>query len=154
MSYHIIDDALPDPIRRYLLNTFDYKNPGQTVWYDKDHDPNVSYILDIVGKYFDLSDITGYEIWCNHKAPPWHFDKDERLFNETGELVFPKCSIVYYAMVRNLEGGDFTSKDVRYTPVTNRLVTFSPGIEHHVYPFTGIRFAVSINPWVKKPSLY
>jgi hypothetical protein len=156
MSFHIIDNALSDDLCSYLLNKFDYHN-GDIRWYDKDYDENITQVLNIVGRYFDLSDILGYEIWCNdlkQHAPSWHYDKDEKLFNETGQFSFPKCSIVYYAMIHNLEGGDFTSKDLRFTPITNRLVAFSPGIEHHVYPYTGMRFAVSINPWSKKPSSY
>ena len=108
-------------------------------------------ILEHAGKYFDLSDMKEYEYWSHKNTRPSniHFDKDEIIYEETGELVYPICSTVFYPIEdKNLQGGKLIIEDhVRITPKANRLVVFRPGILHHVELFRGRRTSININPW-------
>ena len=74
-------------------------------------------------------------------------DKDEQLNGNKSILSFPLCSMVYYLIVENLEGGQLHVEDDIITPKTNRLVIFSPGKNHYVQPYTGTRISMLVNPW-------
>jgi hypothetical protein len=144
----IIDDLLEEQDRQSIVeHSFDLDS-----WYIKGQHPLQEKIIDKVGEFFDLSSMVGYEIWCNSGYPKLHKDIDDELFRNTGKLSFPLCSIVYYASVGdNMIGGQFATKEMILVPKTNRLLAFSKGIEHEVYPFSGDRIAISINPWDKVP---
>jgi hypothetical protein len=147
-KFIILDGVLaPDDIR--AMAGFDYGRVE--TWYALGSNPVHEKIIEIARSYFDLSGVTGYEMWCNAKNPGRHIDKDEILFREERRLVTPACSAVYYAAVENMLGGEFYTDDLRYFPRTNRLVLFSPGIEHGVSAYTGTRVAVAINPWRERP---
>jgi len=109
-------------------------------------------LLAIAGQYIDLSSMIGYEYWCNsnQQGLDWHTDKDEKLFHTSGQLELPLCSMVYYAKIQDLAGGEFISNSEIIRPVENRLVLFSAGLMHKVDPYTGTRIAVSINPWARR----
>jgi len=112
----------------------------------------LSEILSIAACVFDLSNMSGVEQWAHDGTKPdWHVDKDEVLFNRTGALATPLCSIVFYASVNSLVGGKFMTDDVTVTPKTNRMLAFGPGVHHGVEDFTGVRVAVAINAWATKP---
>lgn len=143
----ILDDVF-DAGTVAAIAGFDYGDGEQ--WYERGANPIHEKILDLCALHFDLSAIVGYEMWRNDTNPSWHVDKDERLFGERKEYLFPQCSAVYYAHVGEVSGGEFFTDDVRYFPKTNRLVIFSPGIFHGVAAHTGKRFAVSLNPWNQK----
>jgi len=150
MDMFVIKDGILDEESRVKVVEHEYSDLN---WFKKGDNPVHEQILEKVGKFFDLSEMVGYEMWCNATNPGWHYDKDEDLFNKNGSLSYPICSIVYYAYI-NAEGGDFGSEDLRLAPRTNRLLCFSPGVLHHVYPFQGKRVAIAINPWAKVPMSY
>ena len=103
-------------------------------------------------RYVDLTSCIGYEFWTQNNTRPnggWHQDKDEQLKMKTGELSFPLCSLIYYPLVENLEGGQLHVEDDIITPKTNRLVIISAGLWHSVREFTGNRISFLINPWNK-----
>jgi len=115
----------------------------------------LSAILEVASRAFDLSGMCGVEQWAHVGTKPnWHIDKDEALSKRTGALATPTCSIVFYAEVDALTGGQFMADDMTVTPKTNRLVAFGPGVRHGVEDFTGTRVAVAINPWATKPEGY
>ena len=145
----IIDDLLEEHDRQSIINhSYDIDD----IWHTIGQNPIQEKIINKVGNFFDLSDMVGYEMWCNHSNPDTHYDKDEELFSQTGELSFPLCSIVYYAYIGdNMQGGHFATEELVLAPKTNRLLCFSKGIEHGVHPFKGDRVAVAINPWDKIP---
>jgi|LauGreDrversion4_2_1035121.scaffolds.fasta_scaffold37072_6 hypothetical protein len=95
-----------------------------------------------------------------------HFDKDEKVWNETGEVIRPKIGTVFYfnPEVDNSEGGylqlwDTYNSDATNLPYElirpkfNRLVIFDAGKLHAVQEVTkGIRHAVAINLWSQAPA--
>jgi hypothetical protein len=109
-------------------------------------------LLDIASKYVDLSQMVGYEYWCNtnQQGLEWHTDKDENLFHSIGKLELPLCSIVYYTVVSELFNGKFITLTETITPKYNRLLIFNPGMIHKVEAYTGTRTAISINPWTRR----
>jgi len=124
-------------------------------WYDLDADhPYKKFcraVLDIAGVCFNLDGMIGYEFWGHHNSgTDWHYDKDEVLWNNTGELDFPLCSTAYYLDVNDLQGGHLVLEDNIITPKTNRLVIFSPGMPHTVNKFSGKRVSLLVNPWSHK----
>jgi len=153
MKFVILDNVFEEKIRNNL-NNFAYKG---TNWYNLNSNFEQEKLLEIASKYFDLSKMVGYEMRSNTNsgyAPSWHYDKDEKLFREKSILSFPLCSIVYYSEVTNLQGGDFITENIALRPITNRAIFFSPGIYHHVFPYSGVRKTISINPWNIIPSSY
>ena len=108
--------------------------------------------IDIASKYYDLSSSIGYEFWThNNTRPPegWHYDKDEFLFDATGKYDYPLCSIVYYPLIENLQGGHLHIECDIITPKENRLIIFPPKTYHYVEPFKGNRISILVNPWNK-----
>ncbi|HZQ02114.1 MAG TPA: hypothetical protein VFB13_21390 [Reyranella sp.] len=150
MNKLIILDGVFAPAEVKAIAEFDYGDGNET-WYPLGSNPVHEKILDIARSHFELTGMTGYEMWRNTNNPGRHVDKDEVIFRQEGRLVLPLCSAVYYPIVDNVLGGEFYTDDVRYFPKTNRLVLFSPGIEHGVSAYTGKRMAVSLNPWRERP---
>lgn len=148
-KFVILDDVFDESARKEIRE-YDYRD-GMVMWRGLNEPSIHREILDICGRYFDLSSAVGYELWCNKVAPGWHFDKDELAFEKRRQLRFPLCSIVYYPLIDDLEGGDLCTEDLRVKPKTNRLVVFSRGIKHGVEASTGTRMAVSMNPWSEIP---
>jgi hypothetical protein len=141
----IILDEVFDGDTMAAIAAFDYGDGEK--WYELGTNPVHEKILQISAAHFDLTSIVGYEMWRNDSNPGWHVDKDERMFLERKEYVYPQCSAVYYLHAEDVSGGEFFTDDVRCFPKTNRLVLFSPGIYHGVSAHIGKRTAVSINPW-------
>jgi hypothetical protein len=150
MSYHILDEVLQDhgPLTTWL------SQPSLTsTWIPKADLPNVFRPLALnAEKLFDLSEATGYEFWThNNTYPNWHYDKDEQAYVK-GRLLFPICSMVYYAKVQSLNGGELYFQDgTRVLPKSNRQVLFSPGLYHRVSAYHGTRVTMLLNPWKVKP---
>ena len=93
--------------------------------------------------------MVGYERWGAVDSSPqgWHIDKDETRLIETGKLVTPICTIIYYPEVSNMIGGRFITETESISPKTDRLIIFGPGLMHAVEPFMGNRIAVVYNLW-------
>ena len=106
-------------------------------------------MLNVAGTFFDLSSCVGYEFWTHNNTRPrgWHIDQDQKLVNTTGQTRFPLCSVVYYVKVEDLKGGKLVVEDDVITPKSNRMVTFSPKLNHCVDPFMGERITLCVNPW-------
>lgn len=94
-----------------------------------------------------------------------HFDKDEDLWNATGEVKSPIIGTVFYPdpEVDNIEGGMlqiWDTYDVNpyypyelIQPKFNRLIIFDAGKLHAVQEVTkGTRKAIAINLWVEAPT--
>ena len=107
--------------------------------------------IDIASNFYDMSSCVGYEFWTQNNSRPseWHYDKDEDFLKEKGVLHFPLCSMVYYPVVEDLQGGQLHLECDIITPKENRLVIFPPKTFHYVEPFTGKRVSLLINPWSK-----
>jgi hypothetical protein len=146
----LIPDVLTEDENRQMLDFF-WKYQG-SFWVE----PNFKHfalgkILAVANEYFDLSKTIGCECWSHfNSGPPWHLDQDDELFHRTGKISTPVCSIVYYASIKNLQGGNFKTREESITPIHNSLLVFAPGIEHTIDDFKGERVSVSINPWNHK----
>ena len=68
----------------------------------------------------------------------------------TRQTRFPLCSVVYYVKVDKLKGGKLHVEDDIVTPKSNRMVIFSPELNHCVEPHMGDRVAFCVNPWSVK----
>lgn len=124
-------------------------------WIPSEKIPPVFYpLLNNAAKMFDVSEMTGLEFWVHSNTKPnWHYDKDEKLFANYGTISPPLFSMVYYAKIQGLLGGDlYFDNGIRIPPQTNRQVVFSPGAFHKVANFHGTRVSVLLNPWKTKPS--
>lgn len=151
----LIHDVLTEEENRQIINFF-YRYPD-SVWIDIDIEKTefghfaLKKILSIANRHFDLSKTIGCECWSHfNSGPPWHLDQDDERFCRTGEIITPLCSIVYYASIKNLQGGNFKTRTESITPVHNSLLVFGPGIEHTIDEFNGERVSISINPWDHK----
>jgi len=123
-------------------------------WHDVNsrHDNSMmcNEIIRHAGKYFDTSNLVGYDYWSHTNTRPmqWHYDKDEVAYTSKGMTRYPICSTVFYLEIENLSDGKLQFKNgVEITPIENRLVVFSPGLYHGVEQFKGVRTSININPW-------
>ena len=109
-------------------------------------------MINVASNFYDLTSCVGYEFWSHNNTEPrgWHIDQDEQLNGTTGQTRFPLCSMVYYLKIENLRGGKLHIEDDIITPKTNRLVVFSPQLNHCVVPFVGDRISLCVNPWSVK----
>lgn len=140
----------------------DVDQPVRTIW-----EEIATYIWMYVDsrEYVDLESFDGIEHWTNIMDPdgysdlPIHYDKDEYLWRETGQVITPSIGSVLYAHDKMPEGGfleilneDMTVRE-RLAPVPNRLIIFNSGELHRVTPTTsGIRKVFATNIWPTKPS--
>ena len=106
-------------------------------------------MINVAGNFHDLTSCKGYEFWSQNNTRPqnWHIDQDEQLVAKTNQTRFPLCSMVYYLKIDNLRGGKLHIEDDIITPKSNRLVIFSPQLNHCVEPFMGDRIVLCVNPW-------
>ena len=109
-------------------------------------------MVNVASNFYDLTSFIGYEFWSQNNTRPqnWHIDQDEQLVAKTNQTRFPLCSMVYYVKVNDLKGGKLHIEDDIITPKTNRLVVFSPQLNHCVVPFVGDRISLCVNPWSVK----
>ena len=163
---HVIDDALDKDVNVSVCRTVVELNGKwappiddlDIYWFDWDQDHPCKEacmtLLEIGGKYIDISSAIGYETWIRINTRPagWHCDQDDRLNLTQNKTSYPLCSMVYYPFVADdLEGGRLEFEDGRIIePKTNRLVVFGPGIRHNVEEdYIGDRISFALNPWPK-----
>jgi len=117
-------------------------------------------------EYVELGEFAGIEHWTNvmsadgYGTPdlPLHYDKDEYLWRETGEVRVPKIGSVLYAHDEQPEGGylemiDENGVAERIAALPNRLIIFPSGLPHQVTTTTsGVRKVFATNVWHTKPS--
>lgn len=153
---HIIDDILPYHLHQQMIDLYD-RERFHAFKYTNDLTFAERRLIDHAQKFFNLASMVGTEIWSNvnEVVPHWHVDKDEKLHEETGQMSYPLCTILYYPIVDdNLEGGRITlyeENSVVITPKTNRVVFFSSDIPHIVEPFNGKRVSVVSCPFSYNP---
>ena len=116
-----------------------------------------------INKVFNVA---GFEYWTgilsadpgNHYQDTLgvHFDKDEELFSETGEIQSSQIGTVYYPPQEEFDGGmleifseGLDKEPERIYAKSNRLVIFDAGtVPHGVSTVTsGTRKAIAINLW-------
>ena len=116
-----------------------------------------------------VPDQAGVEWWCNtNTGLPWHVDKDEMYYEDSGTYSLPALSTVFYPHT-SCSGGELLVADntpvengfvggdpkfrrvVTIPPATNRLVLMSPGILHRINPIEGERYSLAVNFWNQKP---
>lgn len=156
-AFLVIDDVLSQDEMESTRNFFLGLKDGNSSWIDKDSAVEfpLEKIVSLVSKTFDLSQAVGYECWSHvNTRPSWHVDKDEAVWNDSKQLKHPVCSIVYYPYVKNMSGGRFLTKSHLVVPRQNRLIAFSPGLQHAVEKFAGERMSCAINPWAYKLGSY
>lgn len=157
----VLDDVLDEERRLAVVEFFSQSDEARTMKWERGGVDklrgNVSpmaILLKQASKFFDLSDMIGSEYWAHYGTrPDWHVDKDEKLYEMSGNTEYPICSVVYYADI-DVVGGNFVTETMSVQPVTNRMIVFSPGLVHGVEKFTGTRLSVAVNPWAKKPLGY
>ena len=149
----IIDDALPESVLNMIKDDLPNLNTYDT-WYGDENKSYVDVIKRIAEHHFDLDSYIGYEMHVNVNNPSYHYDKDEEHFKQTGELLFPICSCVYYPIIENMQGGELSFDDVYLKPKTNRLVCFSSNLQHGALQHTGARISLGINLWHLTPKAY
>ena len=114
--------------------------------------------------------ISGFEYWTGiQTADPKlghkdilaeHYDKDEALFEKTGEIASPVIGTVFYPGIEDFTGGELAiytdgvdEKPEIIKAKPNRLIIFNAGQHvHEVLPVkTGTRHAFAINLWQSIP---
>ena len=160
MKMFLKDDFLTQEERESVIDYWiEYRKSKFYKWVDSADFISQSFPLDkiinFVSQHFDLISMVGAECWAHigTRPPGIHVDRDERYFSNTGVLVTPLCSIVYYADIQNLDGGRLSVGGNDIDPITNRLIMFSSGAPHSVETYTGTRMALLINPWHYKIQL-
>lgn len=104
--------------------------------------------------------ISGYEYWTNTLTDTvgldWHYDKDEVLYEMTGEIVTPFYGSVLYGDgdvtggYLEIEQSDGEIERIAYKP--NRAILFNAGLyRHRVSPIkSGVRKTLACNIWEKE----
>jgi len=157
----VIDNVLSELHRSAVVDFFSQSDDARGAKWEKGGVDNLrgnkspmALLLNRASQFFDLSAMVGNEYRAHYGTrPDWHIGKDEALYEKTGVIKLPICSIVYYANI-DVVGGDFMTETTTVKPVTNRMLMFSPGLMHGVAPYTGTRLAVAVNPWAEKPLSY
>jgi hypothetical protein len=150
---HIFDDALSnDDLKEVQSKMWSWPTPD--TWWEFGSEPVIEKIIGMAGQYFDVSNAVGYEMHRNDLPPNPHYDKDELLYQTTGQLSFPLCGIVYYPWEENLNMGHILFDEIAIKPKTNRLLIFRGDLFHNGIPHTGVRVSIGINPWREKPLAY
>ena len=113
-------------------------------------------------KKYKPQNVVGIETWINRadgntKEPlPWHRDRDEAHFNNTGENIHPMAGIVLYGHKSIPTGGYLEIQREHGSeliePVPNRLIVFDSSVWHRVTPMTsGTRLTLASNLWDRHP---
>ena len=166
----IIDNFLPQgEFLESITSEERWQNALPYSWKDNDtrvHNKNIwEDLASIVWKDVAKVDVdyAGFEYWTNPLISgarddlPWHYDKDESLYHNTGELRTPYMGMVYYAHKELPTGGylevERTNGEYeRIEPQPNRLIVFDPSIIHRVTKITsGVRRTFACNVWLDKP---
>lgn len=111
-------------------------------------------ILEQVEDFTGSKETLGVEQWAFHseltQLPDLHQDRDEELFDKTGELSFPMCSCVAYLSVENLKGANLEIGESIIVPKTGMLILIAPRVWHRVSEYvSGKRHSLNYNFWNK-----
>lgn len=172
----VIDDFIKDPdlLKEIESDENFFKETGtyffwEGWWHSPANNLKKRLIKYIWGDHPPLSkifNVAGFEYWTgittadtdspflNNLDP--HFDKDEDLFQKTGEIQSPLIGTVYYPPQSEFVGGMLEifsaglDKDPeRIYAKPNRLVIFDAGVDPHAVSkvVQGTRKALAINLW-------
>tara|TARA_B100000614_G_scaffold242800_1_gene245442 strand:- start:308 stop:865 length:558 start_codon:yes stop_codon:yes gene_type:complete len=172
----VIDDFIKD---QDLLNRLKQDN---TFWDDKGYywwngwwntpantlkKELIEYIWGENSPYPSVS-VSGFEYWTgvysqdeDRDELPFHFDKDEYIWDTEKRIVSPVIGTVFYPWENDIDGGYLEiyphgqdGEPERLEPKYNRLVIFPAGQHpHRVTKVTrGTRRAIAINLWDTEPS--
>lgn len=137
-------------------------------WHNMELDNSIgSSIVREIAARFPMKDVVGFEYWPSILTPDTnkdgyalevHVDKDEILYERTGEIVYPLWGAILY-WCEDVEGGElryWLSKDEfqDVPPVSNQLIVLDPTAPHGVLEVSaGVRRALTINFWDHVPNL-
>jgi len=159
----IMDNFLPDNVWREFCKKKHWEEP-HTSFFRYDTQPSSFFnqvslqIWKWYTKKYNPSGVVGIETWTNRtynedSIPlPWHCDRDEQHYRETGENLHPICGIVLYGH-ETLPEGAYLEIERKHgnefiEPVPNRLILFDPSIHHRVPPMHGgYRYTMASNLW-------
>lgn len=146
-----------------LWNKFPKFNWWDGWWKSKPKNPLEKFIEYSWKEYSLCKQMAGFEYWTNdysnNRGLDWHNDKDEGIFQTTGEIVKPEIGSVFWVTVKNIKGGYLDLKEpngfTRIDPIENRFLIFNAGNFHRVTPVTeGFRRTFLINLWKEKPKTF
>ena len=150
----IIDDVVSNPsFQSDCIKLSETEKNISEKWYSLDEEHIFQnfciQMINVASQMYDFTSCIGYEFWTHYNTRPrdWHIDKDEQMKANTGQTRFPLCSVVYYVKVDKLKGGKLHVEDDIVTPKSNRMVIFSPELNHCVEPHMGDRIVLCVNPW-------
>lgn len=137
--------ALVEQSSRFL-ESFWFDAPFTAVYHKK--------LLEYAEDFTDVSNVIGAEEWSHNPSlgslPEGHYDKDEDLYERTGELLYPVCSCIWYLNVKNLVGGNLIVEGKEIVPKTNKLVLLKPRTWHDISEYKrGTRVGLYVNFWDK-----
>lgn len=105
-------------------------------------------------KMFNIDNCSYIEEWSQNPAlipvPTEHYDKDEELYDKSGELVFPLASCIIYIDIEDLQGSSLVLCDcgTEIVPKSNMIVRLDPGVLHKVTThISGKRLSLNWNLW-------
>lgn len=178
----VIDNFIKDPalLNEIAQNYSDiFKDPGtykywQGWWNSPANNTTKKVIQYVWGDNCPVNasyNIDGFEYWTGIQTEeslddgwsdelPVHFDKDESIFEKTGDIVTPIIGSVYYPAGQDFDGGDLavysdgrdaSPEIIKAKP--NRFIIFDAGKDlHMVQQVTrGVRNAIAINLWEDEP---
>jgi hypothetical protein len=157
--HNVLDGDLREEILNHNYDDAETNDLGD-FWYNQNLSnlkfKSVKAILRRVYDFIDLSDMAGFEMHHNYTDyVSHHVDKDEVLFAETGKTKHPMVSIVYYPLIKELNGGTFYTDHLTVEPKTNSMIIFPSILLHGASPvIRGERVSVGINPWLNVPFGY
>ena len=169
----IIDDFIQDPdlLTRIDKDETFFGPNGNFMWWDgwwnSSSDTIKKELIEYIWRWNDPTqgyNIGGFEYWTGVYGPSkpnkdlgTHYDKDELLYKETGELVTPVIGTVFYPKNVEFEGGyleiESGGEIERIKAKYNRLIIFPAGKYPHrvTHVTSGIRYAIAVNLWDKIP---
>lgn len=181
----IVDNFITDmDLLARINNSEEFWELGYS-WYDKDAPIGAlrHELIHAIWDRFDKPEFVGYEHWVgkysagdrkevkdydgNFYHLKRHFDKDEDLWHDTGEVVSPAVGTIFYPCKENdeIEGGKLIVWNTKseeiiddyelIAPKFNRLVIFDASQLHGVQMVKkGTRKAIAINLWAKVPRTF
>jgi len=127
-----------------------------------------SSVVREIARRFPMKGVMGFEYWPSILTPDVpvvdgfhlevHVDKDELLYQRTGEIIYPLWGAILY-WCEDVEGGElryWLSKDEfqDIPPASNQLIVLDPTAPHGVLEVSaGVRRALTINFWDHIPTL-
>ena len=105
-------------------------------------------------KMFNINKCSYIEEWSQNPnlipLPTEHYDKDEEVYDKSGELIFPLASCIIYIDIEELHGSSLVLCDCKteILPRSNMIVKLNPGVLHKVTPYiSGKRLSLNWNLW-------